>query len=792
MSTPLDLTNNCDLEAYAFTKALPVDFLRKLGLETIANPYKPSRQAVQVPYLTTEGALHRNRIRAALKPSEDGDNRMQWDRQPEGHGTILYGLHRLNGAEQIILVEGESDSQTLWFYEFAALGLPGAGNFKPERDDRHLEGREVIAFMERDEGGKTLIKRLSASKHRGQIKIALTHPFKDVSEMHVACPERFRSRLEAAIAKAVPLDRVLEQIPEFDAHAKVQRSTLPEGFRYRRDGHIEHCVDEDEHGEPTWAWLCSPIEVLAITRDRDQQAWGRLLRVATPDGHWHRWAMPMELIAGDGTELRRVLLDLGLEFAIGTKARMSLLQLLTSSKPAQRALCVPHVGWHGRSFVLPQEVVGDNPKELVVFQPVTPIKHAFRTAGTLEEWRDEVAAYAVGNSRVGLAICAALAAPLLHLMEVEGGGLHFRGQSSIGKTTLLQVGGSVWGGGGLAGYVRSWRATDNGLESVALAHCDTLLTLDELAEIDAAAAGKAAYMLANGHAKVRATRSGAARPTPEWRLLFLSTGEIGLADKMAEDPRKRVTAGQEVRVLDLQADAGKGLGVFEDLQGYNRPSDLSDHLKRASARNYGHASRVFLQKLVHDPQGAREKVRALMDLWMEKHCPTHTQGQSRRAARRFALFAAAGELATTFGITGWPEGEALAASADGFRDWHNLRGGTEPAEVLRGIAQVRAFIARHGSSRFADWNQPDDIVRDRAGFRRSNVQGDRSFLFFPDAFREACAGLDVSLVAQALAERGMLEPGSDKLSKLVRLPTTKEPQRFYVVTSKLVTEQGET
>src|SRR5262249_33201782 len=203
---------------------------------------------------------------------------------------------------------------------------------------------------------------------------------------------------------------------------------------------------------------------------------------------------------------------------VGPKwARMALIQLLTGSQPVERALCVPHVGWHSQSFVLPEEVLGANPKELIVFQPPTPIKHAFRRAGTLEGWREEVAAYAVGNSRVAVAICAALAAPLLHIMEMEGGGLHFRGSSSIGKTTLIQVGGSVWGGGGLTGYIRSWRATDNGLESVALAHCDTLLALDELAEIEAGAAGKAAYMLANGHAKQRMTRSAGVRPAPEWR-----------------------------------------------------------------------------------------------------------------------------------------------------------------------------------------------------------------------------------------------------------------------------------
>ena len=149
-------------------KMLPVELLRSLGAETVSNPYAPSRQALCIPYRHADGSVHRNRIRAALLKSGNDDRRMFWDQQPEGHGTILYGLHRLNGAKRIILVEGESDAQTLWLHDYAALGLPGAGNFNPERDDRHLRGSEVVAFMESDEGGKTLLKRLSASAHRSR------------------------------------------------------------------------------------------------------------------------------------------------------------------------------------------------------------------------------------------------------------------------------------------------------------------------------------------------------------------------------------------------------------------------------------------------------------------------------------------------------------------------------------------------------------------------------------------------------------------------------------------------
>ncbi|MFN9977202.1 MAG: DUF927 domain-containing protein, partial [Phycisphaerae bacterium] len=86
---------------------------------------------------------------------------------------------------------------------------------------------------------------------------------------------------------------------------------------------------------------------------------------------------------------------------------------------------------------------------------------------------------------------------MLALVGAEGGGIHYRGPSSCGKSTLLQAAGSVFGGGGLRGWVRSWRATDNALESVAAAHCDLPLLLDEMGEAGADTVAAAAYMLAD-------------------------------------------------------------------------------------------------------------------------------------------------------------------------------------------------------------------------------------------------------------------------------------------------------
>jgi len=91
-------------------------------------------------------------------------------------------------------------------------------------------------------------------------------------------------------------------------------------------------------------------------------------------------------------------------------------------------------------------------------------------------------------------------------------------------------------------YCRLWRATANGLEGLAALHNDGLLILDELTQIDPTEAGEAAYLLANGQGKNRASRNGSARQAPRWRLLFMSAGEESLSALMAHAKRKPTAA----------------------------------------------------------------------------------------------------------------------------------------------------------------------------------------------------------------------------------------------------------
>ena len=114
--------------------------------------------------------------------------------------------------------------------------------------------------------------------------------------------------------------------------------------------------------------------------------------------------------------------------------------------------------------------------------------------------------------RLSFALCAAFVGPLLRPAGLEGGGFSFEGGSSSGKITALQTAASVWGG---PEHVRSWRATDNGLEGIAALHNDNVLILDEMGQVNGRVLAECAYMLANGRGKGRSNREGGIRRSQE-------------------------------------------------------------------------------------------------------------------------------------------------------------------------------------------------------------------------------------------------------------------------------------
>ena len=556
------------------------------------------------------------------------------------------------------------------------------------------------------------------------------------------------------------------------------------GGRFEVSPHGVFFIGTDKDGnELPPRWICSRLDVIAMTRDAKSGEWGRLLEWRDDDRVRHQWAMPLELLQGDGSEVRRELARLGLSIAPGKGARDLLSSFLQVWPVQARARCVERLGWHGAVYVTPAESIGQD-DEIVVFQNAHALEPAFSTTGTAEEWRDSVAALAAGNSRLVFALSVAFAGALADVAGEDSGGFHLRGGSSTGKSSILRAAASVWGDP--SAYPRLWRATANGLEGLAALHNDGLLILDELSQIDPREAGEAAYLLANGQGKVRASRTGAARQSARWRLLFLSAGEESLTALMARAGRK-TNAGQEIRLADIESDAGAGMGAFEALHDQPSPAALALAVKDAAIRYHGAAGIEWLRRIVADRSMLSGFIADGIRQFVEEHTPADAAGQVLRVARRFALVAAAGELATHYGLTGWTEGEAINAARKCFDVWLESFGGTGNREERAMLSQVRAFFEAHGASRFEDVTATtDQRIPNRAGFYRTDANGEREFMVLPESFkRDVCQGFDTKAVTAVLLKAGWLAPGEgSRATQKPRLPGFG-PTRCYVFTGRM-------
>ena len=559
---------------------------------------------------------------------------------------------------------------------------------------------------------------------------------------------------------------------------------LPDGFHFEK-GNLIYQAEPEEGKEPKPPiFICSRLDIVALTCDIDGNNHGRLLEFTDAGGMRKQWAMPMELLAGDGTQFRAALLSMGLRIGTAKGARGLLNNYILQFSPKLQVTCVGNTGWHDKSFVLPDVVLGQSQKERLILQTASPIINTYTTKGTLEGWKQHVAVPARGNSRLLLALSAAFAAPLLHWTNSESGGLHFCGPSSCGKTTALRAACSVWGG---KEYMQLWRTTANGLEVTAAFHNDTLLCLDELGQIHPEEAGEAAYLLCQGLAKGRAERAGQSiRKKHVWRLLFLSTGELSLSQHMLTGGKK-VKAGQEVRLIEIPADTGV-YGMFETIHGFENGKAFAEALDENAKAYYGTAGRTFLSCFLQDMEFVLHKIRELRSEIINRPSFKGMDGQVGRVLNRFVLIACAGEIATSFGITGWEPNEATDAVLKCFNDWIEKRGGIGPLEEKFIISQVKCFFEQHGESRFAPWEPcPEHKTLNRAGFRKLEL-GEWEFYVFPETFKkDICNGLDPTQVAKICAKYGLLqcEPGGGH-TRPERLPGIQGTTRCYRFTSKVL------
>jgi len=753
-----------------------------------------------------------------------GATQWRWAGLPEPRPLLRLDELAKRPDAPVVVCEGEksADAAAELLPDHVATCWPNGAQSWHKADFSPLAGREVLLWPDNDNGGLACMASIAEHLHQlgaASVRTVALDVFTKRGEWVEgddaadALAKGWAPEHLAALAKSGELFAAdpaadTDKEPAKDKPAssrksprKSKKDTLPSGFRVTADGVFY--TGEDGEARP----VCSRLEIKARTRDEKGHSWGLMVELDDPDGAKKRWNIPARAMAGDfGKEVLGPLVDMGLRLAgsrSGRNARNDLQGYLQGYDSSERALLVTRLGWHGDAYLLPDRQIGTSPEHLHFYEAgaqLPPIEQA----GTLEQWQRQIAALCVGNHRMAFAVCVAFAGPLLHLLGQESGGFHFYGVSSTGKSTTGRVACSVYGP---PAFERSWRSTDNALESIAAAHSDGLLVLDEISQCDPRIVGETVYMLGNGTGKARANDRGqAGRPVQEWRLLFLSSGEFTLAQHMAE-AHKELKAGMEVRMLAIPADAGKGHGLFDTLHGFTSGAALAEALKARVGQYYGTPLVAFLSALCEPGRlvAYRAILRSTLDRFVSEALPASASGQAQRAAARFGLAAAAGELATALGVTGWPEGTATAAARVCLAAWLAERGGAGNLEGEAIVARLRLIVERYGESRFTRWNSiavktDDQAPRtgDRLGFRRTMEHGVGDLLyttvtyyFLPTAWRdEVFKGMNLRNVNRELIARGILDPGGDgKAAQSVALPGMPKGRAYVVSGNALFSDE---
>ena len=559
--------------------------------------------------------------------------------------------------------------------------------------------------------------------------------------------------------------------------------------------------------EEVWERLCGYLKVTHHIRDKNGNNWSIVLHFSDIDKKKKDLIIKKKELVVDKLIMEK-LLENGLQiFALKKKFNKNLLthdiinDYVNSSNPKLKAILVDKVGWHDNCYVMP---FIDNPKnvylieasdfeegidiknrdikEEYILQVNTSNPRKLIRKGSIDGWKNNIGRLASGNSLLTFACAASLVPPLLKVLGEEGCCFHFSGSSSIGKTTALIVASSIWG----IGKPSSFRTTDNAAESLCKNSNDGLLLMDELAEVDPNSLEKIAYLFGNGTGKGRSKKNGDAQVIETFRILGLSTGEVGLQAKLAEKG-KSTTAGQSVRFIEIPADSGGNLGIFDTLHDFENGRALSDHLKK-DTKDCGIVIDEFMKYVVSDFENIRILATKLIDNWLEKCLQTNSSAQVERVAKKFALVAAVGEIAINAGILPFEQLSVSLSCKTLFDRWLEQKGGNESHEFQGIVERLTRLVQEDINSRFLNANGSDESrnIREIAGYKKYGHDGLVEYWINPNVFkREILQNRNERVFYKQLIEAGYIIPDKDKTTQIKR-PAKEQSKRFIVISASKI------
>lgn len=737
------------VEQYSFEKRLPVDFLREVCKADTAKE-RDGTTYLKMPYLLEDGTESTFRKRFAHKE-------FRWKYGSSGK-ICLYGEWRLpefrnNGYA--VLVEGESDTQSLWYMGINALGVAGASMFKSNQSDI-LQDLRLYIHHEPDGGGDTFVKKICTGLREGGF-IGKVYRWscdrlgvKDPSDLYLEHGKGEAARMIlGALNGAEEIDLDEEQIPEAITGAPINLRQ-PEGWVYSEKG--ISVIDEKKY---TPTNVCR-TPIILTQRLKSIETGDEKIEIAFKrDDQWHTAIYPRSTIFSSRSIT--ALADLGC--TITSENAKQVVRFLGALE-AENIDIIPKAdatstfGWQPGKRFLPGHDQG-------LALDIDPSQKGMATAycqnGTMEKWIEHMAPHRA-RDKFRFILAASFAAPLLRIVKQRIFFVYNWGGSKGGKTAALKAALSAWGDP--ERLMVNFNATQVGLERTAAFYCDLPLGIDErqLAGNNQGALEKIVYMIASGTGKIRGAKGGGLQTIHQWRTVALATGEEPLSTETTQ-------TGVSTRVLELYG------GPFDN----ERDAGL---MHQQSVADCGWSGPAFIKRIIAlDERTICEAYEA-----MTYHIRAISEGKNGSHISGIAAVALADAMVESWFFGGSPEMTPTPEIQENIPEFLQRLGITW-GSWARAKVMAEHILIEQVESNSTDVNENavqfvvDWVLSNKAYFGINAVgtclgmtseQGNIAYIF-PSMLNQALtkAGYSPRKTMKYMAERGLITANTDKSGKKV-------------------------
>lgn len=580
------------LAQYSFEKRLPEDFLKEtFHLETAKD--RDGVNYIRIPYYNEEGkeATYRKRY---------GHKDFRWKYGSSGK-ICLYAEWKIpeyRKAGYVVMVEGESDTQSMIFMGVPTLGVPGASMFKKDQADK-LQDFKVYLHIEPDKGGETFLAKMTAALREHEF-IGEVYTWsckslgvKDPSELFIKYgKEEAGKKIQHLLQKAEKIDiyDLSNTIPEAIKGAPVNLRQ-PEGWIYSEKGISR--IDEKK----AYPVMICRTPIILTQRLKSMETGEEKMQIAFKrDGEWSTAIFPRSIIFQSRSIT--TLSDLGCTVTSeNAKQVVRFLEALEAENIdiIKKAESTSTFGWKPKGRFLP----GHGGDIVLDIEPTQrPMVAAYCVQGTMEKWVERMKKHRE-RDKFRFILSASFTAPLLRIIRQRIFFVYNWGGSKGGKTAALKAALSAWGDP--ERLMVNFNATQVALERMAGFYCDLPLGIDErqLAGQNQGSIEKIVYMLASGTGKARGSKTGGLQTLQTWRTIALATGEEPLSTETSQ-------TGVSTRVLEIYG------GPFDDEQE-------ASLMHQQCSMNCGWAGPEFVKRIMAmDEDDIRNRYEIMTEFVREK------------------------------------------------------------------------------------------------------------------------------------------------------------------------------